>query len=144
MYLADPRSGRRRRHMLRDRAYGLSRRGLRQTMRLERQAQSNLYGRLMAARHRQEPPKEYDDITLVHKVETLLYRDPLVPKGHLNIDACDGIITVRGMIDSQEMIDRIVEDIRHVQSVRGVENPLHRPGTTPPNLEGGSRARIPA
>jgi osmotically-inducible protein OsmY len=144
MYLADPRLGRRRRHMLRDRARGLGRRSVRHGMRLERRVQSGVHGRLMAAAHRRERRKDYDDVTLTHKVETLLYRDPLVPKGRLNVDACDGVVTVRGMIDDQRTIDRIVEDVRRVQGVRGVEDLLHLPGTTPPNLDGARRSRIPA
>jgi hypothetical protein len=48
--------------------------------------QSTLCGRLMAVVHRHEPLKDYDDVTLAHKVESLLYRDPSVPKGRLNVD----------------------------------------------------------
>lgn len=143
-FLFDPQLGRRRRRLLRDRALGASRRGARRALRLERHVQSTASGHLTAALHRRRRPRDYDDVTLAHKVESLLYRDPLVPKGRLNIDACEGVVTVRGLVDDQVTIDRVVEDVRRVQGVRGVENLLHLPGTPPPNLDGGGRVRVPA
>lgn len=132
MYLLDPRLGRRRRRLLRDRLRGLKRCTTRAGLRLERRAQSSLYGRLMAATHRHERAKVYDDVTLAHKVETLLFRDPQVPKGRINIDACEGVVMLRGTIDQPQLIEHTVERVHHIQGVRGVENLLHIPGTPPP------------
>jgi len=109
---------------------------------LERRAQSRLYGRLMAAAHRHERPKAYDDVTLAHKVETVLFRDAQVPKGRLNIDACEGVVTLRGTIDETELIEHIVERVRRIQGVRSVESLLHTPGTPPPQRH--HRAHTPA
>lgn len=97
--------------------------------------QSTLYGRVMAIVHRHEPLKDYDDVTLAHKVESLLYRDPSVPKGRLNVEAYEGVVTLRGMIDDQPTIDRIVKRAQEVRGVRGVKSLLHLPGTPPPHLD---------
>jgi osmotically-inducible protein OsmY len=133
MYVFDPRLGRRRRRMVRDRLRAMLRRGWRGGMRLERRTQSRLYGRVMSARHRHERPKAYDDVTLAHKVESLLYRNPVVPKGRLNLDACEGVVTIRGVVDSQARIAEIVERVRRIDGVRGVENLMHLPGTPAPH-----------
>jgi hypothetical protein len=130
-HLFDPRVGRRRRRMLRERGRALVRR----SRRAERRMRSTLYGRLMAIMHRHEPLKDYDDVTLVHKVESLLYRDPSVPKGRLNVDAYEGVVSLRGMIDDQPTIDRIVKCAQEIGGVRGVESLLHLPGTPPPHLD---------
>ena len=133
MYALDPRLGRRRRRMVRDRAGALARRGWRGGFRLERRMQSRLFGRMAAVRHRHELPKTYDDVTLAHKVESQLYRDGAVPKGRLNIDACEAVVTLRGMVDDEGMIDQIVARVRSVQGVRGIDNLLHVPGTPAPH-----------
>lgn len=133
MYLFDPRLGRRRRRLLRDRLRGVRRRTTRAGVRLERRAQSSLYGQLMAATHRHERAKTYNDVTLTHKVETLLFRNPEVPKGRINIDTCGGVVTLRGAIDQPQVIERTVERVRRIQGVQGVENLLHTTDTPPPH-----------
>jgi osmotically-inducible protein OsmY len=77
-------------------------------------------------------PKEYDDVTLAHKVETELFRDADVPKGQINVNAQDGVVQLRGEIPDQEMIDDLVERTRNIQGVRDVENLLHPPGVEAP------------
>jgi hypothetical protein len=134
-HLFDPRVGRRRRRMLSERGRALVRR----SRRAERRMRSTLYGRLMAIVHRHEPLKDYDDVTLAHKVESLLYRDPRVPKGRLNVDAYEGVVALRGMIDDQPTIDLIVQHVQEIPGVRGVENLLHLPGAPPPRLDGRRR-----
>ena len=83
-------------------------------------------------RYSKDVPKEYDDATLAHKVETVLFRDSDVPKGGININAQDGIVQLRGEVPDVGMIDDLVERTRSVQGVRDVENLLHLPGTPAP------------
>jgi hypothetical protein len=139
-FLYDPRLGRRRRHWLRDRSLAATRRTWRRGRRAERMLMSRGRGRMLGAMHRHEQPKSYDDATLVSKVSSEVFRDPWVPKGRLNIDACEGVVTLRGMVDDQRSIDRIVELTSRVQGVRGVESLLHLPETPAPHLN-GDRAR---
>ena len=81
------------------------------------------------ARHEAPPP---DDITLARKLETLLFRDPAVPKGKINIMVVDGIVELRGEADQPEMIRALERSAMDVAGVRGVENRLHLPNTPPP------------
>ena len=73
-----------------------------------------------------------DDVTLAHKVETIIFRDGEVPKGQININAEDGVVTLRGEVPDQTMLDALVERTREVVGVRRVESLLHLPGQPAP------------
>jgi BON domain len=134
--LLDPRSGRRRRRRIKDRGLALARRGVRAPGRGGRLLRSRLAGKVAAATHRRDRTTDYDDVTLAHKVETKLGRYATVPKGQFNVDACDGVVTLRGEIADPDTIAEIVAHVRDVQGVHGIANLLHLPGTLPPNLNG--------
>jgi osmotically-inducible protein OsmY len=71
-------------------------------------------------------------VTLARKVESELYRRVRVPKGHISINAEDGVVFLRGVIDQQEDIERIGDATRKIAGVRSVENLIHLPGTPAP------------
>ena len=96
---------------------------------------SQAYGVAQKAQHLREQPKEYDDNTLVRKVETEIFRGAEVPKGQINVNAVEGVVELRGEVESQEMIDALVAKTRKVQGVRDVENLLHLAGTPAPMHE---------
>jgi BON domain-containing protein len=133
-YFLDRTAGRRRRHTARDRAMSRMRRGERRAALRARRAESHALGiarrRVNAARRRQREP--LDDVTLAHKVESELYRRARVPKGQISINAEDGLVFLRGVIDRQEDIERIGAAARQIAGVREVENLIHLPGTPAP------------
>ena len=132
-YFLDPQSGRRRRHVARDRTVALGRRGRRKSAHAARLLAAEAYGVKQKATHLREEEKEYDDVTLARKVETEVFRGrPEVPKGRINVSAADGVVALRGEIERPELIDDLVERTRSVQGVRDVENLLHLPGTPAP------------
>jgi len=55
-----------------------------------------------------------------------------VPKGQISINAEDGLVFLRGVIDRQEDIERIGAAARQIAGVREVENMIHLPGTPAP------------
>jgi hypothetical protein len=134
VYFFDPRAGRRRRHAARDRAMSRMRRGERRAAARARRAESHAVGiarrTANAARHRHREP--VDDITLAHKVESELYGRVRVPKGRISINAEDGFVFLRGVLDRQEDIDSIGAATRQISGVRQVENLIHLPGTPAP------------
>ena len=73
-----------------------------------------------------------DDQTLVDRVESEIFRDRKEVKGKVNINAEEGLVVLRGQLDSQELIDDLVNAVREVDGVRNVENLLHTPGTEAP------------
>ena len=133
-YFLDPKAGRRRRHTARDRAISRARRGERRAAARARRAESHAVGfarrTLNAARPRHREP--FDDVTLARKVESELYRRARVSKGHISINAEDGFVFLRGVMDRQEDIERIAVATRQIEGVREVENLIHLPGTPAP------------
>jgi osmotically-inducible protein OsmY len=110
------------------------RRGERRAALRARRAESRALGiarrTVNAARRGQREP--LDEVTLAHKVESELYRRARVPKGQISINAEDGVVFLRGVIDRQEDIERIGAAARQIAGVREVENLIHLPGTPAP------------
>ena len=132
-YFLDPRAGRRRRHTVRDRALSRARRGERRAMMRARRAESHAVGvakRTINARKRAEEPP--DDLTLAQKVESQLFRRTGVPKGQVSVNAEEGVVFLRGVMERQEDIERMGEEAQRSEGVRAVENLVHRPGTPAP------------
>jgi hypothetical protein len=131
-YLLDPRGGRRRRRTARDRTVATIRRTEHRAAVRARRAESRATGnvrRVLARRRHREP---LDDVTLTHKVESELFGRAHVPKGHIDVNAEDGIVFLRGVVEREEEIARIGEAARAIDGVRDVENLLHVPGTPAP------------
>src|SRR5918999_3396651 len=133
-YFLDPKAGRRRRHTARDRALSRLRRGERRAAVRARRAESHALGiarrTIYAARRRDREP--LDDVTLARKVESELYRRAGLPKGHISINAEDGVVFLRGVLDGQQDIERIADAAQKIKGVRAVENLMHLPGTPAP------------
>jgi osmotically-inducible protein OsmY len=133
VYFLDPSSGRRRRHVTRDRGVSLARRGGQRGRRFARHAASEATGAARRARNSLPRPREpLDDAELAHKVETILFRDPDVPKGQINVNAENGVVFLRGEVERPELLADLEGRVRKVQGVEGVENLLHLPGSPPP------------
>jgi osmotically-inducible protein OsmY len=133
-YFSDPSAGRRRRHTARDRALSRVRRGERRAMGRARRAESHAAGiarRTVNARRfgRREP---VDDVTLAHKVESELSRLAGVPKGQIVINAEEGVVFLRGVVEREDDIERLEAATRRIAGVREVENLLHLTGTPAP------------
>jgi GDP-D-mannose dehydratase len=131
-WFLDPSNGRRRRAVTRDRTLALFRRTGKRTERFGRHIASDAHGLKQKATHLQEEPKDYDDATLKSKVETELFRPADVPKGKIDVNAQNGVIQLRGEVDTPELIDELVDRARKIQGVRDVESLLHLPGTEAP------------
>jgi osmotically-inducible protein OsmY len=126
MYFADQQNGRRRRHVTRDRALSLARQGTRRGRKLVHHVSSDAKGYVERAKHaRGGAAEELDDATLVDKVESIVFRDRDVPKGRININAENGVVFLRGEVDSPELVSALEERVAKVRGVRGVKNLLN-------------------
>ena len=134
-FFLDPKHGRRRRHLLRDRTRGVINRTLRRGARLGRAVSAEVYGVKQKATHLREEPKDHDDVTLARKVETELFRSPDVPKGQINVNVEHGVVCLRGEAPRTEMINDLIERARNVQGVADVESLLHLPKTEAPTRD---------
>jgi BON domain len=75
---------------------------------------------------------ETDDLTLLDRVESEVFRDPAIPKGDINVMVIEGKAVLRGQVDEPQ-IGAIEAAVRKVVGVKDVENLLHVPGTPAPN-----------
>ena len=135
-YLFDPRLGKRRRRVGVDWTLGRVRRVARRGERAQRYAASTVVGRAQAVLHRRDADERpLDDATLAHKIESIVFRDPHVPKGQISVNAEKGVVYLRGEVPDRMLLDELVSRVREVQGVRGVESLLHLPGEPAPTRE---------
>ena len=131
-FFFDPRSGKRRRHLVRDRTTAAFRRRARKVERQAHYEAGKMVGLAHAITHHDHAVPELDDVSLVRKVESELFRDRTIPKGPISINADRGIVVLRGQLDGAQEIERIEREVRGVAGVRDVENLLHPPGVPAP------------
>jgi osmotically-inducible protein OsmY len=86
--------------------------------------------RAVHVRERRKP--DMDDITIARKVETELFRGAKVPKGQINVNVENGIVYLRGEVETQELMDRLERKARKVHEAKRVENLMHLPGQPAP------------
>jgi osmotically-inducible protein OsmY len=128
-FFLDAQSGKRRRHVARDRAIAMTRRFARRSRAVPRAA----YAAKQKATHlREESKPQPDDVTLARKVETTIFRAADSPKGTVVVNAVDGVVYLRGEVPQPELVNELEEQARKVQGVRDVQNLLHTPGTPAP------------
>jgi len=73
-----------------------------------------------------------DDVTLARKVETEIFRAADAPKGAVSVNAENGVVFLRGVVDDRTWIDRLGAEAGKVDGVKAVRNLLHLPGTEAP------------
>lgn len=79
-------------------------------------------------------PKDLDDVTIARKVESQIFRGKARHdlKAHIDVNAVDGVIYLRGVAKSPELINELEAETRAIPEVTGVENLLHLPHTPSP------------
>ncbi|MFN2588873.1 MAG: BON domain-containing protein [Actinomycetota bacterium] len=132
MYFFDPQLGRTRRAKLQDRAGAVLRRGAREVGRRAEYARGQAEG-LRHLGSSDRPPE--NDQVLVAKVESEVLSRWSYPKGHINVNAVDGVVELRGTCETRQQIDDLEADVRKVTGVVDVRNFLHLPGTPAPNKQ---------
>jgi hypothetical protein len=134
MFFLDPQRGHTRRTVARDRLEAMGRRARRRGQHLLRAMSAEARGRVVKLQHLQpEQLTPVDDETLKQRVESMLFRDPAVPKGRITLDAEWGTVTLRGALDRPDDIRSVELKTRRVPGVRAIENLLHLAGTPAPN-----------
>jgi hypothetical protein len=123
-FLLDPQMGRTRRAVFRDRVAGATRGVARVAGRQGRWLGSTAAGMAERARSTTAPREPLDEVGLAHKVESILFRDPDVDKGAINVNAESDLIFLRGTAASHEAIADIVRRVQGISGVREVVNLL--------------------
>jgi len=138
-YYLDVDRGYARRVELRQQTRKTYRLGMHRLARLLRHSSSEAAGAVERVIHTNPGPPA-DDLTLLDRVKSEVFKHHDIPKGALTLDAAGGVVTVHGQVpDADEMI-AIVDAIHRVPGVVAVRNLLHRPGTVAPNKAASLRA----
>jgi hypothetical protein len=74
-----------------------------------------------------------DDETLVARVRSEALRGNGVRAGEIHVDAYEGCVTLRGQLEDEDEIKRVVAAAGRIEGVSQVRSYLHLPGTPPPN-----------
>jgi osmotically-inducible protein OsmY len=131
-HLLDPDRGRARRARLRDQARSTFRRDVRAVLRRLRYNRGKIKGLVHETAGQRPAPPVHDQV-LVDKIRSeVLGRLPEIAH-HVTLDAADGVVTLRGQLDSSHEIARLETSVRRVAGVRRVVNLLHLPAEVAPN-----------
>jgi osmotically-inducible protein OsmY len=127
-YFLDPDSGKRRRHIARDRTLALFRRGAERTRREAEYRAGQAEGKVEAAKSKAAPEKPApNDQALAERVKSEIFQPADAPKDSVNINVEDGVVYLRGEVERPDQIRKLVKEAGAVDGVRGVENLLHTP-----------------
>jgi osmotically-inducible protein OsmY len=127
-YFLDPDSGKRRRHIARDRTLSLIRRGAERTRREAEYRAGQAEGKVEAAKSKAAPEKPApNDQALAERVKSEIFQPADAPKDSVNINVEDGVVYLRGEVKRPEQIRKLVKEAGAVDGVRSVENLLHTP-----------------
>lgn len=133
-YLFDPQMGRTRRARISDQLGAAVRRPVKRAEdRLGKKtqwAQDKARG-IAAELHRREPAA--NDRELVDRVRSEVLGGPEYSGRTINVDAVDGVVALRGQLETPQQIRDLRAAVAAVPGVRDVESYLHLPGTPPPN-----------
>jgi osmotically-inducible protein OsmY len=132
-YFLDPQGGAQRRNQTRDKAVSKAKHGAQDVAGTAKQAAGTARGKVHAVTPSMPGKGETpDDVTLVRKVETEIFRSADAPKGAVSVNAENGVVFLRGEVPEREWIDRLADEARRVDGVKEVRNLLHLPGTEAP------------
>jgi BON domain len=134
-YFLDPQQGSRRRHVAFDRVKSLLRRGKAESERKARYAAGVAKGAAAEATGAGEGSADLPDPDLANKVRSQIFRDRDAPKGDVNVNAENGVIYLRGQVDSPEEKEQLATGARRIRGVREVVTLLHVPGEAAPTKE---------
>jgi hypothetical protein len=129
-FFFDRRHARRRRHMARERGVAVVRRRSRAAIQRARYVEGVAEGVAHRATHAvpgRNTKAALDDVSLAQKVESVAFREAAVSKAHVSVNAEKGVVFLRGRLETEDEIQRLVRAAAAVDGVERVENLLHTP-----------------
>ena len=133
-YFLDGQSGRGRRNQARDQGLSIAREQAHEAARKVDSAAHQAKGAVSSVIP--HGSSDLDDPGLARKVETEIFRAPDAPKGHVVVNAENGVVFLRGEVE-REWIERLGREAEQVDGVEAVRNLLHPPGTPAPTSQSG-------
>ncbi|MDQ6682419.1 MAG: BON domain-containing protein [Chloroflexota bacterium] len=131
-YLLDPDKGRDRRARLRETLNGRLGDVRDRIEQRRRRSIDMLEGRLDQVRQPGETGAVLNDASLAAKVETELFADQSIAKGKINVNVEEGVVVLRGEVDTAKQRTDLVRRARRIPGVADVTSLLHLPGEPAP------------
>lgn len=120
-YLLDPRHGKRRRHVLRDRSLRLARRSQRLGTKKARFAGGHLRGLVATIRRTSKRPEAFvDDAIVTQRIRSDALRDVGVSTRDVEVEVENGVATLRGSVEGRAVADKLVGRVGKVPGVEDV------------------------
>ncbi len=130
-FVFDGRHATRRRCIARERGIAIARRRSRAAVRRARYLEGVAEGVAHRAAHavagRNGHGEALDDVSLARKVESVAFREAGVSKAHVSVNAENGVVYLRGRLESEREIEDLVRAAAAVDGVARIENMLHPP-----------------
>jgi osmotically-inducible protein OsmY len=140
-YFLDPDQGKRRRHIARDKATSLFRRGAAEAQRKAQYAGGKAAGKVQEATPSQrDPARDLNDPALARKVESEIFRGEDAPKDKVVVNVEEGIVYLRGEVETPGQASALAQAARAVEGVENVQSLLHLPSEPPKSKDGGPKA----
>ena len=128
-FVFDRRHATRRRHSARERGMAIARRRSRAAVRRARYLEGVAEGVAHRAAHAvpggNDQREALDDVSLARKVESVAFREAGVSKAHVSVNAENGVVYLRGRLESEREIEDLVRAAAAVEGVARVGNMLH-------------------
>jgi osmotically-inducible protein OsmY len=125
-YFLDPDSGKRRRHVARDRTLSLIRRGAERTRREAKYRSKQVEGKVEAAKSKAASEgTAANDQALADRVKSEIFQPADAPKESVNVNVERGVVYLRGEVKRSDEIRKLVEQAGSIEGVAAVENLLH-------------------
>jgi hypothetical protein len=134
MFLIDPRQGRRRRALARDRSGGVARHSARRLGRSVKRFGATLTGDVKGLRHAfSRPVPVANDQMLTDRVKSQVFRGRDLDHSRINLNVEDGVVVLHGVLSEQDQIGNLTKAARKVPGVRDVTSYLHSPNSPAPS-----------
>jgi osmotically-inducible protein OsmY len=128
-FLFDRHHATRRRHLARERGLAIARRRSRAAVRRAKYLEGVAEGAAHRAAHalpgRNGRREALDDVSLARKVESIAFREAGVSKSHVSVNADNGVVYLRGRVESDREIEDLLRAAAAVEGVVRVQNLLH-------------------
>ena len=139
-YYLDPDLGRGRRARLQDQLGARARDGRHALERTGRRLRDQAAGAVVQL-ETATPEEPEDDLTVLSRVESVLFGMPGFPRRSVSAEVVNGRLTLRGEVASEDEAGDIAEAAGRIKGVGAVESLLHPPGQVAPNKAAARRAR---
>jgi gas vesicle protein len=144
MFILDPQNGRRRRSLARDQAIKARNTVDRAVTEDLPKRADYLSGFVEGAKHRAREAAEggsnrraENEVVLVDRVMSQVFRDPELPKGSVNVDAEGTTVFLRGSVENEKLVAEIEKRVRAVEGVDDVVNLINQPEADPSEIRAG-------